>query len=302
MKNEIIEAFKKQGADIIRFGNVERFRDPAVKTIFPEARTVIGAAFRQLRGSRRGIEEGSTYYQYTTMAVEVLEENIMPRAMQQVCGVIERHGYEALPQRRNQLIMQAADDTNPEMDFSEIYRDRKAENQLDFIQCAVDCGLGEKGLSGSLLTDDFGPCQRYVFILTDAVIEPDPLPESHLCDHCGKCAEACPGKALGNNWQCAAYYVGANMSKNPFMPPDAFANDPERLKIIAGEAQLSPERAREIIRQAFFYPPIKQGYKSSICGRACDTACYIHLESKGVLKKSFKTPFRKRPEWKLPIS
>ena len=45
-------------------------------------------------------------------------------------------------------------------------------------------------------------------------------------------------------------------------------------------------------------------------GDICDLAagepvpgarCYIHLEEQGVLKRSFKTPFRKRPEWKLPI-
>ena len=42
---------------------------------------------------------------------------------------------------------------------------------MDFPAAAVNCGLGEKGLSGSLLTDDFGPFQRYAFVLTDAEIE-----------------------------------------------------------------------------------------------------------------------------------
>jgi hypothetical protein len=26
-------------------------------------------------------------------------------------------------------------------------------------------------------------------------------------------------------------------------------------------------------------------------------ACYVHLEEKGVLTKTFKTPFKKREEW-----
>ena len=85
------------------------------------------------------------------------------------------------------------------------------------------------------------------------------------------------------------------------MPPDAFADDPERLAIIAGEAELSPERAREILDQIVFYPPIKHAYRSSICGKACDTACYIHLEETGKLTRKFKTPFRKRKEWKLSL-
>ena len=50
-------------------------------------------------------------------------------------------------------------------------RGKTAEKQLDFEACAVLCGLGERGLSGTLLTDDFGPFQRYVFVLTDAEIE-----------------------------------------------------------------------------------------------------------------------------------
>lgn len=307
LKSDIISCLKKHGADIVGFGNIDRFENSAVSGIYPETQTVIGIAFRVLRGSHRGIEEGTTYYQYTTTGVEALEESIMPLALLKACGVIEDNGFTALPQRRNQLIMKENDSTNPEMDYTEIYRGVTQETQLDFEQCAAQCGLGELGLHGSLLTDDFGPLQRYCFILTDAKIEATPLVEAHLCDHCGKCISACPGKAIAADgtldpWQCAAYYLGANMSRNPFMPPEAFAEDPDRVAIIAGEAKLTPERAREVIGQIIFYPPIKHAYVSSICGKACDMACYVHLEEKGVLNKQFITPFRKREEWRLPVS
>ena len=86
------------------------------------------------------------------------------------------------------------------------------------------------------------------------------------------------------------------------MPPDAFADDPDRLAIIAGEADLTPEHAKEIIDQINFYPPNKHAFVASMCGRMCDTACYVHLEEKGVLKRKFKTPFRKRPVWKLSLN
>ena len=86
------------------------------------------------------------------------------------------------------------------------------------------------------------------------------------------------------------------------MPPDAFPDFPDRLKIIAGEAEVTPEKARKIMDDIYFYPPAQHAYQCSICGRACDVACYCHLEEKGVLTKKFKTPFRYRPEWKFPLS
>lgn len=85
------------------------------------------------------------------------------------------------------------------------------------------------------------------------------------------------------------------------MPPDAFADFEDRMDIIAGEAQVDSRTARDILWHIYFYPPAQHAYQCSICGRACDMACYIHLEEKGVLQKKFRTPFRKREEWKFPL-
>ncbi|NLZ63050.1 MAG: hypothetical protein GX902_04510 [Lentisphaerae bacterium] len=306
LKEKLTAVLKAAGADLVCCGPIERFRDSAVKKLFPEVKTVIGIACRMLRGSRRGIEEGTTYYQYTT-SVETLEEVILPGVLLRGCTVLEEAGFEALPQRRTPLITRHKDETNFEVDYAEVYTGGEAETLLDFERCAVDAGLGEIGDSGSLLTDAFGPNQRIAFLLTDACLPADPIREPHLCDHCGLCRKACPGQALRvdgsrDPWQCAAYYKGANRSKNPFMPENAFADEPERLKIISGEAELSPEQARRVMDLIRFYPPIKHAMTASMCGRNCDTACYVHLEEKGVLTKKFHTPFRKRPEWTLPIN
>jgi len=307
MKDKIIELAKANGADIVGFAPASRFEsDNPIFKIMPETKTVIGLAFRVLRGIYRGIEEGSTYYQYTTMAVENMEETIMPMAQLKVAMMIEEEGYIALPQRRHQQIMAEENSTNPEVAYDAIYRGKTAETQMDFLDTAVKCGLGEKGFHNVLLTDEFGPMVRYCFILTDAEIEETDVVKPHICDNCGKCKEACPGKAIdtdGNvdSWQCAVYYNGANGTKNPFMPPDAFAGMEDRIKIIAGEAKVTPETAKAILDKIYFYPPAQHAYQCSICGRACDVACYIHLEEKGILTKSFKTPFRKREEWKYDV-
>lgn len=307
MREKIIETAKANGADIVGFASADRFdKEDAIFKIMPETKTVIGLAFRVLRGIYRGIEEGSTYYQYTTMAVENMEETIMPMAQLKVAMMMEGEGYIALPQRRHQQIMAETDGMNPEVAYDAIYRGRTAEVQMDFLDAAVKCGLGEKGLYQTLLTDEFGPMVRYCFILTDAELAPSEIVTPHLCDGCRECVKGCPGKAIGqdgavDSWQCAVYYNGANGTKNPFMPPEAFEGLDNRLEIIAGEAQVTPETAKKILDKIYFYPPAQHAYQCSICGRACDMACYVHLEEKGVLTKKFKTPFRKREPWHFAV-
>lgn len=307
MKDKIIEIAKANGADLVGFAPADRFeKDNAIFQILPGTKTVIGLAFRVLRGVYRGVEEGSTYYQYTTMAVENMEETVMPMAAMKVAMYLEQQGHMALPQRRHQQIMAEEDSTNPEVAYDAVYRGRTAERQMDFLDGAVKCGLGEKSFHNTLLTDDFGPMVRWCFVLTDAELEPTDLVTPHLCDKCGKCAQACPGKAVAEDgtvdpWQCSVYYNGANGTKNPFMPPDAFEGMEDRLAIIAGEAKVTPETAKAILDKIYFYPPAQHAYQCSICGRACDVACYVHLEEKGVLTKKFKTPFRKREPWQFSV-
>ena len=307
MENRIIEIAKANGADLVGFAPAGRFaeNDPIFQ-IFPGTKTVIGLAFRILRGIYRGVEEGSTYYQYTTMAVENMEETVMPMAQLQVAMALEAEGFLALPQRRHQQIMGQENDTNPEVAYDAVYRGRTAEVQMDFLSAAIACGLGEKGLHGGLLTEPFGPMVRYCFILTDAELTPTEVQQPHLCDKCGKCVKACPGKAISedgtvDNWQCSVYYNGANGLKNPFMPPDALSDMDDRLAIIAGEAQVTPEKARQIMDKLYFYPPAQHAYQCSICGKACYVECYVHLEEQGLLTKKFKTPFRKRTPWEFSI-
>lgn len=294
------------GPDMIGVASADRFeKDDPIFKILPETKSVICLAYRILRGTHRGIEEGTAYHHYTTMAIEVLEETVMPMMALRCARILEEQGYMALPQKKTQVIMQEENSTNPEMLYNKIYRGKTAEYQMNYNDAAAKCGIGEIGMSGTLLTDDFGPLQRFCFVLTDAEIEPTPEFKPHICDNCGECIKACPGKAIHDKtkepWQCAAYYAGANMSKNPFMSTHALPDRSDRLEILNGEKQLSAEDSMDVLNNISYYPPIMHGYISSICGNACDRACYIHLEEKGVLNKKFKNKFRQREEWTLDV-
>ncbi|MCK4274656.1 MAG: hypothetical protein KAW90_07155, partial [Dehalococcoidales bacterium] len=68
---------------------------------------------------------------------------------------------------------------------------------------AVRAGLGEFGFSGLVITPQYGPRVRYVSIITEAELEPDPLLTEKVCmrGKCGgeagpKCQQKCANGAL----------------------------------------------------------------------------------------------------------
>lgn len=63
---------------------------------------------------------------------------------------------------------------------------------------AVAAGLGQLGKSGSLLTDEFGPHQRQIVIITDAELPANELYQgASICQNCDTCVSTCPMNALG---------------------------------------------------------------------------------------------------------
>ena len=334
MNSETIkEIAKAAGADLVGIGNPALFNgtpkenDP--RYIFPETKSIIGLGLRVLRGTLRGNEEGTQFFQYPEMSVVHLDEIHIPLLLRKIACEIEDNGYEAVVLRAESDRLKDDDpDTNSE--HTPVHRysavsvgDGKPAPDviMDFNKAAVICGLGEIGFGGFILTQEYGPLQRFGYILTDLELDFDDVKPSALCDKCGGCMTACPGNAyegtakkelkigdecyecrFPDSWQCAAYYMGASGEKNPFLNPDVLNEFPNKEQILRGEKKITPEEVEKlqpILEDA--YPGMRFGYNSAICGRACWRECLVQLEKRCMLRNKFKLPFRRRQEWKLEI-
>jgi len=330
---EVKDFARSCGADLVGIGDINRFEgapphhDP--RYINPDARAIIGFAFRIPRGDLRGIEEGTQFYQYPAMSYANINEVYAPMVLRETACFIEDHGHEASSIRNYggiNMVSDITDDPDEPAKYGRRIRYARPVREglpapdifLHFRLAAYICGMGEIGWSKVFLTPEFGPRQRFAFMLTDAPLEPDPIYDGpQLCDRCMACVSECPGHAISETetvkvtiegrevewsnidaWSCFGYYVSAVANANPFLPPDAFADMPDGDKIIKGEKKLTPEEVQEIHRRTAQYYPRPSGYFPATCGgRGCLRACMIHLEKRGVLKNQFEQPFRRRPKW-----
>ncbi|MDP4134151.1 MAG: hypothetical protein Q8882_09080 [Bacillota bacterium] len=229
LTNKMIkEAALAAGADACGIAPISRMAgapdDMNPKFLFPEAKSMIGFIFRIPRGVQRGIEEGTQFYQYPSMAYGGINEIFAPSVLYQVGKVIEDEGYEAFiyrntgargsvsdmdgspgnslsPEEQIKVIEQAkkATDHHRSVQFTRATRDINVapDLQFQFRLAAVACGLGEIGWSKMLLTPQFGPLQRIAFIFTDAELEYDEMYSGKpLCRKCMACVRECPGSCI----------------------------------------------------------------------------------------------------------
>jgi len=313
------------GADKVAIGSMDRFEgapmqyDP--RYIMPRAKSIIGMAFRIHRGLLRGIEEGTYFAGYPVVGYSNINDVYAPIVTREVANFLEDNGYEALPYintsvRLGSGVGKPVEPGKPKPDVF-----------IHFRIAGVICGLGEIGYSKMFLTEEFGPAQRLVFVLTEAELEPDPIVINKLCDRCMKCVRACPGKAISADkeesvtvagqtmsWgeldidKCTAVYQAGTREISPFLNDktadfvDKVIND-EWKDDRAGLMEYTDGRGiwgylRENVQyiknasESFHHP-------AALCGSTCMRVCIDHLEQKGVLTRKFKHRFRDKPPWKI---
>ena len=102
-RKKIVEAALAAGADACGVAPISRMAGAPPEMnptlLFPGVKSMIGFVFRIPRGVQRGIEEGTHFYQYPSMAYGGINEIFAPAVLYSVGKVIEDEGYEAFVYR-----------------------------------------------------------------------------------------------------------------------------------------------------------------------------------------------------------
>ncbi len=310
------------GADLVGIANIERFagaplqQDP--KQIMPECRSVIVLGFRFMRGSLRGIEEGTLFSNYSAMGYGGITHLYMPMVMMSMAKYIEDHGWEAIPigqidhwraiDNQGRLFDRRSRSVAP----GKAYPDVSIHQRI----AAYLAGLGEIGYSKVFLTPRFGPRQRFGVVLTEAELQPDPLYDGPpLCNRCMACVKNCSGQAISSTrtvkvelagrtveWgelDCTACCIGLTGGRRLEADEEPTAGEPYGKVWYDPSIKMAPGE-----HSPFYRKPdnIFQTGEAVCGGQGCVRACMISLEARGVLKNKFHLKFRRRPLWKVDWS
>ncbi len=292
LTSEMVKIQAKQlGADLVGIAPMSRFegapKQNDARYIFPAAKSMIVLGFRIPRGSLRGIEEGSLFSNYPSMGYAALNQIYGPMVLWKLTHYLEDHGYEVIPM----LNANGGEAINPVTgNFREGWSRpvRKGGPYPDILVhfriAAFLAGLGEIGWSKVFLTPEFGPRQRFVILLTDAELDPDPIYEGKICDRCKLCVKNCPGKAISPDKSVKTVVAGRELEWGMLDP-------------MACEKAIQGGENKE-------RNPFEQEYpRMYVYGRAiggafgCIRECMIHLEERRALKKRFWNKFRTKKAW-----
>lgn len=272
----IKDAAREFGADLVGIASTDSLRYlPAEEnplSIFPQAKAVIVIGRKVLRGTLRGIEQGTeSENSFPNFGFITHEDNFLAKTTYDITIWMESKGFEAVP-------LFAYDCAGQSVGVP-VAPGKPAPNvMLKYRIMAQAAGLGETGLHGLFLTPEFGPRQRFAMLLTDADIETDAPFAPHLCDDCGACVAGCPLGALDADHAEPFGFAGCERG--------VAARDNARcLRCKNGAVQTNEGRFNTVERMA----------------AACSRACIATLESRGATGEKFTNPFRQSSPWARDI-
>ena len=184
-------------ADLVGIANIERFAHAPLRMspqgIMPAARSVIVMAVHHPDAAmeRGGINHPQEIGPY---AIQYSMNWRLDDMSYRMSRFIEELGYNCVPIASSNIWRYKG------------YKDLTAQFAPDVshMHGAVAAGLAEFGYNGLAITPEFGAHQRYVTIITDAVLTPSPLLEpGSICDSCMICRKECRSGALSkeiNGW------------------------------------------------------------------------------------------------------
>jgi len=305
------------GADMVGIGPIDRWEGAPIqmdpRQIMPEARSVIAMGFRVMRGSLRGIEEGTFFSNYPAMGYGGITYLYMPLTVINLCKYIEDEGFEAIPIGHQSDWRGIDGEGRLKKRYSKpVAPDRASPDVMIHLRIAAYlCGLGEIGFSKMFLSPQYGPRNRVGVILTEMELEPDPVYDGpELCNKCMACVAQCPGNAIPKDktvkvtlagreieWSdidckaCDIAFKGGQIADENIKEEDVYLDS------------WGPKLARTPWTPFYKKPPNLYNTGQAVCGgRGCVRACMINLEKRGVLENKFKSKFRRRPMWSVDWS
>lgn len=316
---DVKSAARSFGADLVGIGSIERWRDVPdtenPREIMPHAQSVVCFGFRMHRGSLRGAEEGTYYSAYTLSEFDDLNRVIAPMVQRRLSSFIEDYGYETVP--IEYYSKNLGTNTGEAAQRADGSFKPKPEVFFNFRTGGVLCGVGEIGHSRMLLTPKFGPAQRVYFVVTEAVLESDPI-LTGICDHCMECVKHCPAKALQydvpdnievpgittikrstlDTLKCRIAHVSGGLS--PYAPEEVKRYvkniiDATDTQTVDGSPRPTMEEIKEKVTDKVSYAANAQkifGSPSALCGDGCVRACLAHLDKVGRLSLKFRHSLR----------
>lgn len=248
---ELKSLAKQLGADLVGIAPRERWADLPPNqnplSIMPQCQSVIVLGRKILRGAFRGVEEGTNFGStYNMYGQSWMEFTFMPRVVIAITNEIESTGAEAVPMSGGTPA---------------------GENvSINVNTMANLAGLGAVGKGGFFLTRQYGIRQRFAYILTDAVLDGDPIDTPDFCDDCDACIKACPLNAYRPDNSIDTKFCNAcsngrtGGSALSCAPLDRFAASCGRACIVATEDKIqekfsSPFRKRAVWTRDFFGVP-----------------------------------------------